>query len=159
MAGRILLGALAAAILALALAPTASAGDLEASVKVAEGDKSGPYHGSLQNVNVKLGKTKTLWWRVKGKGNTETLDLNFSDDGSSSMLENFKVRWFKHGEDKTEEIQGEGKPFHLDPGESKYFESRVKRIDPGDGFCIEGVAFDMFNSAGTFAGVGTACAS
>ncbi len=157
---RVLLATAATALVVAAAAPVAEAGDLEASVKVAEGDKSGPYHGFLQNVNVKLGKTKTLWWRVKGKGNTETLDLNFSDDGSSSMLENFKVRWFKHGEDKTEEIQGEGKPFHLDPGESKYFESRVKRIDPGDGFCIEGgLAFDMFNSAGTFAGVATECAT
>ena len=47
---RVLLATAATALVAAAAAPVAQAGDLEASVKVAEGDKSGPYHGFLQNV-------------------------------------------------------------------------------------------------------------
>ena len=147
---------LAMALALLAMAWPASAGNFGVSVKVAK-EKGGTYKNVLR-INVADGRSKSAWFRVKGKQNPEQLDLLFSDEGSSSSLEGLKVKWFKHGDNATEQVQGSGYPFHVDPGQSKYFQARVKADDPAGDACIEGDATDgisVFESAAV--GINEAC--
>ena len=159
MAGRVVLAVGAVVALMAIGAPSASAGLTGISVKVAK-QKDGDYKTYLGNVGVPANGERNLWFRIKAAAsNEEQRELRFTDDGSSSELENFKVKWFKHGENVSAAVRTEGQPFKVDPGEKKYFNASITRTDPGGGFCLEGVAVEGFiDSESASAGIETDCA-
>ena len=58
----------------------------------------------------------------------------------------------------TNELTGPGYEFHLDPGQSKYFNAQVKKNQPGNAdFCLEGEAYDVSTTEGAYAGINTDC--
>jgi hypothetical protein len=152
---------LAAAVAATALAVAGPAGaggdDVGASIKIAK-KKAGPYSPFLQDVNVP-NSGRELFVRVKGDAaNPGPVELRFGDDGSTSGVDGWKVKWFKHGDNISAEVKNEGYQFKVGPGQRKYFAARITPDDPSNGFCLEAVAIEGFVSAeGTFAGIETAC--
>src|SRR5687767_11916376 len=87
-----------AALALMALGPpSASAGVDGINVTVAK-QKDGEFKTYLPDVNVPTNADRDLWFRVKASAENESQRaLRFGDDGSTSGLENFKVRWFKNG--------------------------------------------------------------
>ena len=147
MAGRVVLAVVAAVALMAIGAPSASAGLTGISVKVAK-QKDGEYQNYLGNVNVPANGERNLWFRIRAAAsNEEQRSLRFGDDGSCSELENFKVKWFKHGDNVSSDVRTEGHPFKIAPGERSSSTRRITRTDPGEGFCLEGVAVEGFISS------------
>jgi hypothetical protein len=131
---------LAAAALALTAVGTSQsqAGDAPFKVRTAK-EKGGPYK-LVTRVNLDRGEKTTAWWRVRSQAD-ETLALEFNDDDTEYA--GYRVRWFKHGDDATDAVKGDGRPFNLDPGESKYFSAKIKRRASSENkTCLIGVAFD-----------------
>ncbi len=146
MAGRILLGALAAAILALALAPSSQGRGGLFVTKVAT-DKDGPYRKEVNRV-VPDDETRSLWFLVKSK-DSEDLDLSL-DEPNSEAHPDLKVKWFKGQNDISHDVQTSGHSFNLRAGKSKYFQARVKATQPDVQHCLVGsVSFGsvFFNDA------------
>jgi hypothetical protein len=154
-----ILGVIAAA--ALLAAPPAGAGDNDiqgASVAVAR-QKDGPYKGYTGDVKVPEGKTKDLWFRVNGAGSlTETIDLRFLDDGSSSD-EDYKVKWFKGKKNVSQDVKNEGYSVTVGKSQKRYFRASITDVGPEEGLCLEGeIVFDMTLSEFAAAGIETECA-
>ena len=122
---------LLALVLAVALiaAPSAAAGEPTVRVKVAK-HKDGPYRPNL-NTSIDPGETRSLWFRAANPG-TEELELVFGDAGTSDDV-GFKTRWFKSGDNISDEVEGSpGYEFSLDPGQRKYFNAKQTALDaPG----------------------------
>ena len=146
MAGRILLGALAAAILALALAPSSQGRGGFFVVKVAK-DKDGPFRKALNRV-IPDGETRSLWYLVKSKV-PDDQQVSFYEQ-TPDAPEGLKVKWFKGDQDVTDDVQTSGHDFNLSAGKSKYFQARVKATEPGLLYCLRGTASTggvFFNTA------------
>ena len=145
-------------VAALAPAGGAQAGSTQFVAKAAK-EKDGPYKENVR-VNVANGQKKSLWFKVTGKQESGQLDLQFVDGESTDSLDGYKVRWFKHGDDVTSEVNGEGYPFHVSPGQSKYFNALVKRTSAAHApFCLIGGGGDPMSLDTDFghAGINEAC--
>ena len=118
-------GVLAGALIA---AP-AQAGKDVFKVRVAK-HKDGPYNvGATSHIDP--GETKSFWFRVRNIGDQENLQLTF-DDGGSSDGTGFKTKWFKAGNNVSNEVEGEGYELKIDPGQNKYFNAKQTGLEaPG----------------------------
>jgi hypothetical protein len=121
-------------------ASSASAGDQLITVKAAK-HKDGPYTGDLQNLNLAVGKSKTLYWRVKNIGDALTLELEF-DDAATGEPEGYNIKWFKGKTNISADVKGAGYEFKLKPGNRKQFRATIKHKFDGDGnpVCLGGQA-------------------
>jgi hypothetical protein len=127
---------LAASVAALLLVAGTAGARLTPSVglKVSK-HRDGPYD-LVTAVNVPLGQSKSVYF--KGKNNLEeNLEATFDDDGSSSGLENFAVKWFRGHRNITSDVKGGGYDFTLKPDKQAIFRAKLTHNDPGDGFCLE----------------------
>jgi hypothetical protein len=125
-------------------APTAQSVGFPFEVTAAK-KASGPYTSDTQEVSIKKGKTKLLFWKV-----TETLgsdqNVNFNDflDGGSPSA--YKISWFKGKQPKashkiTQEINDDGYGFKLNADKSKYITASLKAKDT-DALCFGGEAYN-----------------
>jgi hypothetical protein len=146
MAGRILLGALAAAILALALAPSSQGRGGFFVVKVAK-EKDGPFRNHLNRV-IPNDETKSLWYLVKSKAGDDQPVFFYQEPPDAP--EDLKVKWFKGQNDISHDVQTSGHDFNLQAGKSKLFQARVRATEPGVLYCLQGTAMTggvFFNTA------------
>ncbi len=130
---------MALAILLAAAAQAPGRGGLPASLKAAK-QKDGLFKTEVR-VNIPIGDAKVVWFRAKSMAD-KAQQFAFKDDGSSSELEGYKVRWFKGHQNVSSDVYTEGHLFVLDPGESKFFQAKVKHTGPGDPICIVGELYD-----------------
>jgi hypothetical protein len=120
-------------------ATTASAGDQLIMVKAAK-HKDGPYKPDVQSLNLDVGKSKTLYWRVKNIDNDEKLQLAFNDAATGDP-EGYSIRWFKGKKNISPEVKGIGYSFNLKPGTKKTFSATIKHKFDGDPVvCLGGQA-------------------
>jgi hypothetical protein len=133
--------AIALALAALGIGAASSAGlaviiDVEASKH-----RDGPYEDAQQQVNIPVGKEKSLYWRVKNF-TAGPLDLTFDDAATGgSDTDGYRIRWYRGRNDISSQVKGSGYPFKLKAGKKKIFRAEVKhKLDVSPGFCIGGQA-------------------
>ena len=132
-AGMLLLGALVALLLTAA---PAGAGAEDLGVKSAK-HKDGPYRVDTR-INMDVGETRSLWWRVKSKGSS-VQKVQF--DEPTDDTDGYRVRWYRGNDDITTEVNDdEGYRFGLQAGRSVYFQAELKRRPAGDVACLYGEA-------------------
>jgi hypothetical protein len=105
----------------------------------------GPYTPDTQEVSIKKGKTKLLFWKVtEGLGIDQNVNFNdFLDGGSPSA---YKIAWFKGKKPKashkiTQDINGDGYDFKLKADKSKYITASLTAKDT-DTLCFGGEAYN-----------------
>ena len=138
---------------ALALSPSAQGRGDSWATKVAK-DKDGPY-GVVTKASVPNGDSKTLWWRVTSKADSD-LNVAFVDDTGGTP--GFKVKWFKGDDNVSSDVNEFGYEFVLHPDQSKYFRGVVTRTrQNADPVCIEAGAHNLLIFEFAFAGINIRC--
>lgn len=118
---------------------TAGGGEKFFNVKVAK-HQDGPY-SDYQTMNLPVGETKSAYFKVRNKANSNLLHMNFNDNTPDPDPEDFKVKWFKRDNNITSEVKSKsGYQFTLKQDKPLVIRAKVKHLDPGDGACIEGEA-------------------
>ena len=148
---RVLLALCAAALTAALMLSAGTAGARltpPVTLKVAK-HKDGPYAYD-QVVNVPVGKSKSVYFKAKNTTG-ENVDAEFDDNGSSSGLENFVVKWFRGDKNISSEVKGSGYDFPLKANKQAILRAKLTHSDPGSGFCLDGEA--TANLITSFAGV------
>jgi hypothetical protein len=126
------------AVLAMG-ATSASAGDSLITVKAAK-HKDGPYKPDVQDLNVDVGESKTLYWRVKNITSDQKLKLGF-DDAATGDPAGWAIKWFKGKTNISPEVKGLGYEFNLKPSKKKIFSATIKHKSAGDPVvCLGGQA-------------------
>jgi hypothetical protein len=149
---------LAACVAALVL-PVATAGGGEKFFKVRVAKKeSGPY-SVFQKVNIPVGESKSAYFKVKNKADSNLLHMNFNDNIPDPNPD-FKVKWFRGDNNITSEVESEdGYPFTLKEDKPLIIRAKVKHLDPGAGVCIDaGAEGDDVGDSLAVLGVNTDCA-
>lgn len=132
------LGLASCGALALTAVP-ALAGAPPFEVKASK-HKDGPYFETTRSVNVPIGDTKSLYWKVKHISGG-SLEMRFTDALTESPNpEGLKIRWFKGTKEITTEVKGSGFEFTLPNGWRKLFRARVRAVGASDGACVVGQA-------------------
>jgi hypothetical protein len=118
----------ASALAVTLIAAPAPATEVTFNVKVAK-HKDGPYEVDIKS-HIDPGATRSFWFRVKNTGDQES-QLIFDDSGTSDGI-GFKTKWFKAGENVSNEVEGMGYEFNIAPGQRKYFNAKQTGLDaPG----------------------------
>ena len=109
-------------------------------VKVSK-HEDGPYGEVGGNVDVPIGDTKSLWWKVKQLAGGAQ-EMRFTDALTPSPNpEGLKIRWFTQGgKDITGDVKNAGYEFTLPNNSRKFFRARVKAVGPSSGACVVGQA-------------------
>jgi hypothetical protein len=143
------------AALALAVGATpASAGD-DLRVRVAK-QKHGNYKTTTR-ANFSPREVGSFWFRVENLGAQE-LEPTFSDSGSSDQ-DGYRTRWFKAGKNISQQVEGAGRDFTIDPGQRKYFNAvHTAPVMPGS-TCLKASVTDSTSSDAAGIGInGGQCA-
>ena len=135
---RLALGLASCGALALTAAP-AIAGAPPFEVEASK-HQDGPYIDGVQAVNVPVGETKSLYWKVKHVSGGK-LEMRFNDALTQSPNpEGLKIRWFKGTKEITEKVKGVGYKFRLPKDSRRIFRARVKAVGASEGACVVGQA-------------------
>jgi hypothetical protein len=113
----------------------ASAGEVPHRFKTAK-HATGPFTQTAKALNVSVGQSKTVYWKVKNAADAK-LDLLFDDaETPNPNPPGFKIRWFRGKTDITPEVKGAGFAFTLKPGKARVLRSVVKHKTPSGPFCL-----------------------
>jgi hypothetical protein len=130
------IAAVLAAVVAIALPASASAGQPVVSLKVAK-HRAGPYT-PIQFGNIELNEAKSFYWKAKNITDARLPDVLLSD--STIYLPGWVSKWFKGKDNITADVQGGGYAFGLKAGKSKFFRSRLKPTKTASPLCAEATA-------------------
>jgi hypothetical protein len=122
-----------AAVAAIALPASASAGDPDVSLTVAK-HKHGPYK-RVQETHIALNQAKDFYWKARNVRDARIPDVLLED--SNVYPPGWIARWFRGEHNITPEVRGDGYEFALKAGKSKLFRSRLKRTKTADQLCAD----------------------
>jgi hypothetical protein len=130
-----LVAALGVLVLLGFVAAPASAGEVQYRFKTAK-HATGPFTQTDKALNVPVGRSKTVYWKVKSAADAK-MDLLFDDAVTPNPNPpGFRIRWFRGKTNITPEVKGAGFAFALKPGKAKVLRSVVKHKAPSAAFCL-----------------------
>jgi hypothetical protein len=99
--------------------------------------KDGPYLDDIQQVRIRIGSSKTLYWEVTN--NTVISQNRILTDAATGAQDTsgYNIKWFRGKTNISTDVKGTGYEFTLQGGGTKRFSARIKHKSAGsDAFCL-----------------------